>query len=368
MKRKLDTVTGWTLIDYDQDEFNFEAIVKKGLLKFIGDNHGVFLDRLEDLHQSETVLENLESVRQQIFSIFRGDEFQACYKRFAKLLIDTYSDEHALIQKTPTVRIQPPRFMTTSFHADSWYGHSQSTNSFWIPLTQVVPNNTLNIAPSRKISDDTLKTLVNGNFSLKEINEICIEVTSPSTAAKGQALSFMPDMIHGAKMNTSEITRVSFDFRIVDSDQDLGFKPIANYYRYKDLTIKAEEEADINSSEATPQGFLSYSNYCAGVNPKSQLMLCTSVAKDKGLPIQRNESEIYVFDHLPVLRHYLGEETTMFDGVIVFGIAIFNSQKQAKEILHLAKNNSKKILFAAEDIFFTPQSDVQNILDRISLP
>ena len=368
MKVKLNTETGWTLIDYDQDEFNFEAIVKKGLLKFIADNHGVVHDRLEDLHRSETVVENLESVRQEMFSIVRGDEFQACYKRYAKFLIDTYKDEHALIQKTPTVRIQPPRFMTTSFHSDSWYGHSQSTNSFWVPLTQVASNNTLNMAPSREISDETMKVLVNGNYSLAEINEMCIRVTTPTTAAKGQVLSFGPDMIHGAKMNTSEDTRVSFDFRIVDSDQVLGFKAIANYYRYKDLTTEFANEANGESSEVISQGFLSYSNYCAGVSPKSQLILCASVAKDKGLPIQRNESEIYVFENLPVLRHYLGSETPTFGGVIVFGTAIFNSQKQAEQILYLAKNNSKKILFAAEDILFTPQSDIQNIIDRVGFP
>ena len=95
-------------------------------------------------------------------------------------------------------------------------------------------------------------------------------------------------------------------------------------------------------------------------------MLCASVAKDKNLVIQRNESEIYVFDYLPVLRHYLGKETPTFDGVIVFSTGIFNGQKNiAEEILNLAKQNLKKILFAAEDILFTDKTDNKVILDKI---
>ena len=95
-------------------------------------------------------------------------------------------------------------------------------------------------------------------------------------------------------------------------------------------------------------------------------MLCNSVAKDKNFAIQRNESEIYVFDHLPVLRHYLGSETPSFGGVVVFSVGVFNRQKDLGEkILNLAKKNSKMILFAAEDILFTEDSDNDDILSRI---
>ena len=82
--------------------------------------------------------------------------------------------------------------------------------------------------------------------------------------------------------------------------------------------------------------------------------------------LQRNESEIYVFDHLPVLRHYLGDETPSFDGVIVFSVGIFNGQRMlAEEILNLAKKNSKTILFAAEDIIFNQSANNKLILDRM---
>ena len=57
-------------------------------------------------------------------------------------------------------------------------------------------------------------------------------------------------------MNTSDMTRVSFDFRIVNSDKDLGYKPISNYYRYDDLTSdkkEIEESTDCqkNNSKAS---------------------------------------------------------------------------------------------------------------------
>tara|TARA_B110000027_G_C16107185_1_gene295853 strand:+ start:557 stop:1660 length:1104 start_codon:yes stop_codon:yes gene_type:complete len=367
MKNKLNSKVGWTTISYDQNEFPFAKIIEKKILEFLNSEHGSNLDRLEDLHLDQSVIQNLEIVRQKMFSIFREEEFQNYYKSFAKFLIETYADKSALIQKTPTARIQPPRFMTTSFHSDAWYGHSKSTNSFWMPLTKVNADNTLNMAPSRELSNITMNKLIQGNYSLKEINDICIAITEPSKTKKGQILSFGPDMIHGAKMNTSDLTRVSFDFRIVNSDKDLGFKPISNYYRYDDLTSDKKEIEKVQTTKKITQGFLSYSNSCSGVNPKSQLMLCSSVAKDKGLVIQRNESEIYVFDYLPVLRHYLGNETPTFDGVIVFSIAIFNGNKDlGEQILNLAKQNLKQILFAAEDILFTHKTDNKVILNKIS--
>ena len=59
-----------------------------------------------------------------------------------------------------------------------------------------------------------MEKLLKGNYSLKEINDICVRVTIPTEAKKGQILGFGPDMIDGAKMNTSDKTRVTFDFRI----------------------------------------------------------------------------------------------------------------------------------------------------------
>ena len=86
-----------------------------------------------------------------------------------------------------------------------------------------------------------------------------------------------------------------------------------------------------------------------------------------GTIIQRNESEIYVFNHLPVLRHYLGADAPSFEGVVVFSVGIFNGQKElAEDILKLAKKNSKKILFAAEDIMFDECVDNRLVLDKIS--
>lgn len=366
MAKKLNEEIGWTLINYDRNEFPFDKIIESSLLEFVHLEYNTKLDRLEDLHLNKNVIQNLESIRQKMFSIFRDHEFQTCYKSFAKYLIDIYADKEALIQKTPTARIQPPNFMTTSFHCDGWYGHSQSTNSFWLPVTELSEDNTLNISPSRDKSDVTMEKLLRGNYSLQEINDICMKVTKPTEATKGQILSFGPDMIHGAKMNTSDKTRVSFDFRIVNSDNDLGYKPISNYYRYDDLTNLKTEKLNVDKAKNTKNVFLSYSNSCSGVNTKSQIMLCNNVAKDKGFAIQRNESEIYVFDHLPVLRHYLGAETPSFDGVVVFSVGIFNGQRMlAEEILNLAKKNSKTILFAAEDIIFNQSANNKLILDRM---
>jgi len=295
-----------------------------------------------------------------MFSLFRGEEFQEIYCKLGKEIIDNFYSKDALIQKTPTARIQPPQYMTTSFHCDAWYGHSELTTSFWVPLTKINENNTLHMAKDRNTSKETLISFQNNNYDLGEINKISKSICEPVLIDYGQIKSFMPDMIHGAITNTSNSTRVTFDFRILSSKDDLGHKSISNYYDYnyllnKDSVNSADESIDVFSDLK----LVSYSNSCKGVNAKSQLTLCAGIAQDRKINITRNESEIYVFPHLPVLRYYLGEEAAETNGVIAFSLDIFeNDIALARTIFELALKNRKVILFAAEDILIQNNNDL----------
>ena len=114
MKNKLNSKVGWTTISYDQNEFPFAKIIEKKILEFLNSEQGSNLDRLEDLHLDQSVIQNLEIVRQKMFSIFREEEFQNYYKSFAKFLIETYADKSALIQKTPTARMWRRRTLSST--------------------------------------------------------------------------------------------------------------------------------------------------------------------------------------------------------------------------------------------------------------
>ncbi len=373
----IDKELGKRVIDFDTKEFNFYDLILNDFNDYLSQEHGDNVNKLSELHKTNLITKDFESLRQRMFSVFRGDNFQKIYCSLGKKIIDKFYDKRALIQKTPTARIQPPQYMTTSFHCDAWYGHSSITTSFWMPLTKVYKNNTLHMAKDRKLSLDTLEELVNSDYDLEKINNVSKSICEPILIDYGQIMCFKSDMLHGAKVNTSDKTRVTFDFRILESKDDLGFKSISNYFDYNYLenfesqnnqqfkTDKKESSSKRNNSLSNHR-FVSYSNSCKGVNAKSQLTLCAGIANDKKINITRNESEIYVFSHLPVLRHYLGPLENEIDGVIAFSLDIFEQDYDlAENILKLAVKNGKKVLFAAEDILVSKSIDIKKALELI---
>ena len=372
----IDEKFGKIVIDYDTKKYNFYDLILHDFNDYLSQEYGEKIDKLSNLHKTNLITNDFESLRQRMFSVFRGKKFQQIYLSLGKEIIDKYYDKKALIQKTPTARIQPPKYMTTSFHCDAWYGHSSITTSFWMPLTKLNHNNTLHMSKDRKISLDTLEELVNSDYDLEKINDVSQFICEPVIIDYGQILCFKPDMLHGAKVNTSDNTRVTFDFRILQSKDDLGFKSISNYFDYNALE-NAESQNNNDSSKSIKKEssrnnnlsnnrFVSYSNSCNGVNAKSQLTLCAGIANDKKINITRNESEIYVFSHLPVLRHYLGPIENNIDGVIVFSTEIFEKDfNLAENVLKFAVKNHKKVLFAAEDILVSKSIDIEKVLELI---
>lgn len=371
----IDEKIGKKVINFDTAKFNFYELILDDFNDFLSLEYGGEIDKLSRLHKTDLITKDFESLRQRMFSVFRGEKFQKIYCSLGKEIIDKFYDERALIQKTPTARIQPPKYMTTSFHCDAWYGHSSITTSFWMPLTKVYQNNTLHMAKNRKKSLETLEELVNSDYDLEKINNVSKSICEPVILDYGQIMCFQSDMLHGAKVNTSDFTRVTFDFRILESKEDLGFKSISNYYDYNALensqsksnknTTKLNNKESI-SSNLSNYRFVSYSNSCNGVNAKSQLTLCAGIANDKKINIVRNESEIYVFSHLPVLRHYLGPIETDIDGVVAFSLDIFEKDiSLADDILNYAISNGKKVLFAAEDILVSRSIDIKKAIELI---
>lgn len=363
---------GKKIVNFDSSVCNFHDLIFDDFNNFIKKEHNEDIKDLDQIHLINDIQFDLEKLRQRMFSLFRSNKFQKIFYSLGRDIIERYFDENALIQKTPTARIQPPRFMTTSFHCDGWYGHSPETTSFWLPITNVRKENTLHMAIDRKESLKTLKRLQENDFDLMKINEISESICEPVLIKYGQMIAFTPDMIHGAKLNTSGDTRITFDFRIIKSKDFLGYKSISNYHEYSYLVGFNKHPSEENEKKNILTGkklkFLSYSNSCKGVNAKSQLTLCAGIASDRNIDIIRNESEIYIFEHLPVLRHYLSSKEKGIAGVIVFSTDIFEDNVDlANTILDIAITNKKQLLFAAEDILVNSHIDKEKVLLNLSV-
>jgi len=264
------------------------------------------------------------------------------------------------------VRIQLPEAESTSYHSDGWYGHGESVRSFWMPLTRVVDGNTLYIAENIDSSLTCLESIINAKASLREINEIAQAVCLPFEGDYGDLLSFSSAMIHGANKNTKDYTRVSFDFRIAPDKNDLGSKPISNFYTREELDSSSSNNSGSNSSDNSSLVGITYSNLCNGVSAKAQLLLCASYCEANNINIIGNESEIVTLDYMPVMRHYLTQTELAQNCIIVFSLGVFNEDKNmAKQILDLAKSNNKNLVFCAEGIIYDGTVSEKVIIDRI---
>lgn len=360
---------GKNRLSFDIGQFNFRDDLL-GLFRGESQGAGEFdLERLEDLHLLPGITQNVEHFRQAAFRFFRSDRFQAVYKAFGAHIIDNHFGGRGLQQKTPTVRIQLPGATLTSYHTDGWYGHGAGVVSFWVPITEVRDGNTLYIArdhsASRLCQDDILAR----HATLAEINDIARPICEPFEGGYGDYVAFSSDMIHGAEQNRLGYTRLSFDFRIAPDESCLGNKPLTNYYWRDELTGENTEQGTAATAQKSPfQRGLSYSNACRGKSAKAQLMLVAAYAEAAEIGITINESEIVTLDYLPVLRHYISDQSVAIDCIITFGIDIFGGSNMLMEsILDCVDQNDRALVFAAEGIVFNPGDDRQLMRSAMSV-
>ena len=320
---KLDYSKGKDYFSFSKKNFEFKEIILKEL------NHKINnllnpkikqLYTLEKLHELEVYKENCELLRQVFFDIFREDKFQNIYKSFTKYIVNTYFDGRGFIQKIPTIRIQFPGSISTSYHADKWYGHSIHAKTFWIPLVNVNDKNSLNISKNNKLSDDLEKKIIKNNYSLEKINQLSPRICNPFISSYGNGITFNSSMIHGTNENISKYTRVSFDFRIAPDFNSIGDKPSSNYFSFNEQ----KEDLKLLSNKSKIKG-ITYSNNCQGISAKTQIIVCNSFAKDNNISVDGNESEILAFSHLPVLNYYLKDSRNGRNCIVLFGIQIFNN-------------------------------------------
>jgi hypothetical protein len=116
------------------------------------------------------------------------------YREFIQTVITELVGEDVRYQPVPNWRIQPPgRHGVGSYHRDRSGGHNPCEITFWVPLTDITPDNSLWVESSEGAEDFRAHPL-----------------------RYGQMLVFdSANLMHGNKRNASERTRVSFDFRVI---------------------------------------------------------------------------------------------------------------------------------------------------------
>lgn len=121
-------------------------------------------------------------------------ELQGLYDKFIAEVIAPQYNEDFLYQKFPTFRVHlPGNVAVGAFHNDAEFGHPAGEVNYIIPLTN---------------SDGTASVWVESEPGKKDFEPIEMVV--------GRLIQFSGNTLtHGNKMNETECTRVSMDFRVL---------------------------------------------------------------------------------------------------------------------------------------------------------
>ncbi|MDA8905273.1 hypothetical protein N9I58_02280 [Candidatus Thioglobus sp.] len=224
------------IFDFDTSKYNFADLFRNHL-----SSHNVFdLQKLHIqltknlLNDSVVTSEDDQSVPiyKILYDIFDSNDltnrnplgnFLSTYKEFIYYLSDEIFHEKLVYQKSPTLRVQfPGNKAVFEFHRDRDYNHPVEEINIWIPVTPAFNTNTIWME-----------------------SEFDKEDYSPVNLIEGEGLIFDSGLKHGNKINTENLTRLSFDFRVIplskwDSKKHLEGKKSFN----KNLEFKIDSYYD----------------------------------------------------------------------------------------------------------------------------
>lgn len=158
---------------------------------------------LENLHQQETynvfTRQTDQSTKWHRKFYDNSSLFNDLYVRFIREVIQPiFNHEKIVYQKIPTFRVHLVGNLSVGeFHRDRDYRHSTNEINFWIPLMNTYSTNTIWIESKEGFND-----------------------LNPIEVKYGEVLRFDgANLLHGNRINDTEITRVSMDFRVIPYSQ-----------------------------------------------------------------------------------------------------------------------------------------------------
>lgn len=185
---------------YNTSEYDFVTIVSN-------------LFNIESLDQIHTILEKQldiptdpsqdqqTSFHKKFYTLYEngGSEFLNVYKRFINHIASNYFNGVSIIYQTkPTFRVQAPNNIAVAkWHKDKTYNHSHNEINIFLPLTKAFDTNTIWSESKEDVGD-----------------------FAPMNAEVGEFYIWNgANLMHGNKVNTTGVSRVSIDFRIIYEDK-----------------------------------------------------------------------------------------------------------------------------------------------------
>ena len=189
------------IFNYKLEDYNFTQIIQD----FLGveDLSEIAMENQESIEDGNSLYKNMEQTiyYKKLYGALnseKGAVFYKTYRKFIREIIRPQYGEPILYQEKPTHRILFKNGEGVSrFHRDSDYGHNKAEINYFLPQTPAFATNTLWI--ESKVGKEDFEPMV----------------MEPGQVARFKGV----DLMHGAKNNQTQKTRVSFDFRVIPLSQ-----------------------------------------------------------------------------------------------------------------------------------------------------
>ena len=177
-------------IQYNTNKFPFQSIVQEMLE--VSD-----LYSLHELNEYELFSREKDQSTEwhKLYYSKFSEHFYPTYLELVKSIAKQFGYPEIVYQKIPTFRTHLTNNLGVGeWHRDRTYNHGTTEVNFWMPFTDTSESNTIWME-SKEGAEDFM----------------------PYTVKYGEILIFDgANLMHGNKTNTSNSTRVSVDFRLVD--------------------------------------------------------------------------------------------------------------------------------------------------------
>lgn len=297
--------------------------------------------------------ENKTILLEKCYEVIKSEVFKTMYRSFLQRL-EKIAGSKFYYQSTPTLRIQKPGDKAVTFHIDEWSGHGKNIKNFWIPIVDLIPENSLSLIEEQDTSS-LIRKFQATSMPLTEFENQCRKKALTMPMKYGEIIQFSNKNLHGATKNTSDKTRLSIDFRIVGVDESMGNKSARTYYTPYGFNLPKQQSAiaivycndDIKHISHVAQRSV-ISEYCAKC----------------GLDIYIENNELLQVSHYPVLEQHIQSSDMP---IVIFSVRCLpKNHTIAVRLLKKMRGFRHEIHFAFEGVVLSHLDDtyLYNILDR----
>jgi sporadic carbohydrate cluster protein (TIGR04323 family) len=193
------------------------------------------------------------------------------------------------------------------------------------------------------------------------MNQLAKSICFPLSMSFGELFRFNSHIIHGTEINSTEKTRVSFDFRMLCDGHDRGLKD-------ESFFIHPGERGQVAPTQTSMLGAMyigKQDGFTKIISQKYQIILCARYATENGISANIGETELSGFTHHPVLWNMVsGNHAGSFNHLIIFSSLLLPADPiERGRLVEEFKAKNLTVHFVAEDIVARPDRMAESVND-----